>query len=77
MADLFVASIARAFGTALDFFGCRGAWVAVPRALGPIATLAVDVYRVHATVFACAMLACVVARHPLKAMRLAMGLAAS
>ena len=51
----------------------------MPRALGPIATLAVDVYRVHATVFACAMLACVgmIALRALRAMKmLAMGLAA-
>ncbi len=78
VADLFVASIARVRDGS-HFFGCLGTWVAVPRALGPIATLAVDVYRVHATVFACAMLACVgmIALRALRAMKmLAMGLAA-
>ena len=78
VADLFVASIARVRDGS-HFFGCLGTWVAVPRALGPIATLAVDVYRVHATVFACAMLACVgmITLRALRAMKmLAMGLAA-
>ena len=42
VADLFVASIARVRDGS-HFFGCLGTWVAVPRALGPIATLAVDV----------------------------------
>ena len=72
VADLFVASIARVRDGSRAFLDVSGRGSPRPCALGPIATLAVDVYRVHATVFACAMLACVgtIALRALRAMKM-------
>ena len=65
--DLCVASIARVRDGA-HYLGCLGTWSAVPRFLNPIVALVVHVYRVHATVFACALVAAVGAS-ALKALR--------
>jgi len=68
VADLLVASIARVRDGA-HYLGCLGTWFAVPRFLNPLVTLVVHVYRVHATVFACVLVAAVGAT-ALKALRM-------
>jgi len=50
--DVIIASIARTRGDSRHFLGVFGTWTRVPKVLNFIPTVFVNVYRVHATVFA-------------------------